>query len=762
MITAPLRATHFAFAASVSETDDGEVFVGCNAKKKEQKPLHWSDVMADEKELKKVNHLYTSHYMRAAYGLLGAIGNELHNEASVATRRELKRCIARISKEDTNPHKSEAKCVLHAYHMLDREKAGVEWVGAFGMRRMKRHAVRQSKLAKYGPDRFKTAKVINFSNQQYVKFRQRVAKHRVHINMRSQYAKNVREKQSQSNINNLGSTTLTNEKSTNSRRRKPVSDISAARSEFLFKSNEATPSISGTSTADLVEDEENLQPASTSQSQPASQDFSNHASRLVGSAEKQKEEETVEVHKMKSMPELVSLDVAKSPVVTLANMATELLKGERSKKTSWGDTYEKIKELDYQLKETRKIEDQNRALDAVLEKRSGAYSLANTDRQENIADENIGPLKGVQDVNAFINSLHPSQSDTYDFLSPKLAPLMPPEITPKKPLLSPTLFSFYKDEGNPNNIASIPDLLNATGVKSNDRDALMGLIMEASGAREQVEQTLRGVSGLADWQDVAEAMINANLRMNSTWMKLLSSLTKSQKFELDTKGFTFSAHDQVRDMFFKEDSYYNGTWQNDIPLEEYKSYDDVDRKHLLRRMVGTMARDDSTETLAAMRSWPKRMKQRILKPFAFVAQILVPSVFGYTILSPNIFVANILSPVVFNLELLTPRVFFPIILGPRLLSPRILGPRVFVPQILVPLVFTPPIVRPIVLSPYILAPFVMSPAILAPSALGGRVLSPAVLNPIILSPGALNVDILSPTLLSRRRRKRWSRKNWSR
>ncbi len=81
----------------------------------------------------------------------------------------------------------------------------------------------------------------------------------------------------------------------------------------------------------------------------------------------------------------------------------------------------------------------------------------------------------------------------------------------------------------------------------------MSLIMEVSGAREQVEHTLRGVSGLADWQDVAQAMIDANLRMNSTWMKLLSSLTKIQKIQLDTRGFAFASHNQIHDMYFKDD-----------------------------------------------------------------------------------------------------------------------------------------------------------------------------------------------------------------
>uniref|UniRef100_A0A914WVZ9 Uncharacterized protein n=1 Tax=Plectus sambesii TaxID=2011161 RepID=A0A914WVZ9_9BILA len=415
-----------------------------------QDELRWSDLMAGREHMKEINSLYTQHYLRAANGLLWVIGTEVYNEASDGTKRELKRCIASISVEDENPQKSEAKCVLEAFNMVDKEKAGVKWVGAFGVRRMKRHAKKQS-----------------------------------------------------------------------------------------------------------------------------------------------------------------------------------------------------------------------------------------------------------------------------------------------------------RDE-SPNNIASIPDVLNSTGLSSDDRDALMELIMEASGARVQVEQTLRGVSGLADWQDVAQAMIEANLRMNASWTKLLASLTKVQKVELDIKGYSFASHEQIESMFFRDDSYYNGTWQNDIPLEEYKNYGDNDHRNLLRRMVGRMAGGSSTEFISAMRSWPKRMKQRVLSPFAFAGAVLTPSIFGYTILSPNIFSASVLSPVMFNLELLTPRAFVPVILGPRILSPRILGPRAFVPQILLANILSPAIVRPVLFSPFILTPLVLSPGILAPSALGGRVLSPALLNPAILSPGALNVEILSPSLLSRR------------
>jgi hypothetical protein len=80
--------------------------------------------------------------------------------------------------------------------------------------------------------------------------------------------------------------------------------------------------------------------------------------------------------------------------------------------------------------------------------------------------------------------------------------------------------------------------------------------MEASGARVQVEKTLEGLSGLSDWQDVAKAMIDANLRMNSTWMRLISSFTKKQQFELDSKGFAFAEPEQLESLYFKDKCKY--------------------------------------------------------------------------------------------------------------------------------------------------------------------------------------------------------------
>uniref|UniRef100_A0A914W2Y0 ENTH domain-containing protein n=1 Tax=Plectus sambesii TaxID=2011161 RepID=A0A914W2Y0_9BILA len=654
--------------------------------------------MANKKQQAEMDHLYTTHYMRAVNGLLTAVGNEIHKEASLSTRRELKRCIASIAKDDPNPQKSEAKCIMLAYNMLDKEKSGINWVGAFGVRRMKRQTKRLTRFSQYGSQfNGRPVKVIDFTKQQYVRFRSRVGQ-----------------------------------------RATPTQGISSAYQQATVEATTTTTAL----------------PTSTSNNFRTFQRPSDDAARLVGSAERAGER--VVVHHMANMPNLMGGEsTTKSPLAAAANFAAKMLRGDDTGKETWKETYEKVKELDHQMKTMKQIEAENRAFDNVLREKS-SFALAKTDEEVLGPDDDKNPLKEVQDVNAIIDGLHASEKENLEFLSPKFAPLMPPDGTEKKKLFSPTLFSFYKDENDPNSIASVPDLMNATGFKTEDRDAVLDLIMEASGARFQVEKTLEGMAGLADWQDIAKAMIEANLRLNSTWVKLFSSLTKHQQFELDTKGFSFAHPKQLRDFYHDNDSYYKDVAdiQCDIPLDEYERYDEHDRKHLLRRMVGQVARDTEPEMSAAMRSWPRRMKQRILRPFVFGSQILMPSVLTYIILSPTMFVANILSPVIFNFELLSPRLFFPVILGPRLLSPRILGPRVLSPFILAPITLSPAILRPKVLCPFILCPFLMSPPILSPTALGGRVLSPALLNPAIISPGAINVEILSPSLLSKRRRRK--------
>ncbi len=58
---------------------------------------------------------------------------------------------------------------MKAHHMYDNEKDGVTWIGAFGVRRLKREAARMTRKKATG-----RRKTTDLRKQPYLKFRERM------------------------------------------------------------------------------------------------------------------------------------------------------------------------------------------------------------------------------------------------------------------------------------------------------------------------------------------------------------------------------------------------------------------------------------------------------------------------------------------------------------------------------------------------------------------------------------------------------------
>lgn len=92
------------------------------------------------------------------------------------------------------------------------------------------------------------------------------------------------------------------------------------------------------------------------------------------------------------MPHLLG-GTHKSPVVSLAKMASELFRGNESGKASWKQSFQKINELDQQMKLMNRVESSNRAFDQVLSERV-SHTFSGTDSALDRRDER--PLGLVQ------------------------------------------------------------------------------------------------------------------------------------------------------------------------------------------------------------------------------------------------------------------------------------------------------------------------------------------------------------------------------
>ncbi|KHJ93586.1 hypothetical protein OESDEN_06502 [Oesophagostomum dentatum] len=145
----------------------------------------------------------------------------------------------------------------------------------------------------------------------------------------------------------------------------------------------------------------------------------------------------------------------------------------------WSFTYKSIKAFS-------KVLDNNEQLPGARVYNKRIYDLVIDNKGNNIDGEmHIPPF--LKDAFGVINSF--SGAKNARILSPRLFPVMP-DKAPTKGFLSPSLFPLYKDDAE-QQIMPVPKMLEEVGLNERDRERILEMVMEVSGARDATDKAIK-------------------------------------------------------------------------------------------------------------------------------------------------------------------------------------------------------------------------------------------------------------------------------
>uniref|UniRef100_A0A0N5BYX2 Uncharacterized protein n=1 Tax=Strongyloides papillosus TaxID=174720 RepID=A0A0N5BYX2_STREA len=453
----------------------------------------------------------------------------------------------------------------------------------------------------------------------------------------------------------------------------------------------------------------------------------------------------------------------KSPVARVSDLILNFVKQNTTTNTTlptfkWKNTLKKIQNVKKIMDEQKKLPGAKpytfRMYDLVLERDEPTESPKERGTFDSRAKSLLGlffKLTGKENTNK-------REESNLRWLSPRIAPVMPDKARAldKKSFLSPDILSLYEEDNEvtdkgthqqSNSLVNVPKLLSTVGVSKYDKDKLIEMLMEVSGATKSFEEA-NGILKALHFFETKNEIMDANERIIDSFNKLNGSLNFYQQSDMKRKGFTFIEVDQL-DRLLEDQGIRNDSKMYD-ELNYYRNMSKSDREASLWLKIKEIAINGSSYhgQMRFKRTLPVNvLRPTVLSPYMFTP-ILGLTVLGPTILSPSLFSPLILNPAVLSPYILSPAIGMPFILSPYLLSPYILSPIIMAPFILNPYVLSPNILNPYVLSPLILSPLVLCPDILSPQVLGGAILSPSVLSPAVATESALMANVLSPTFLS--------------
>ncbi|KAI1713039.1 moulting cycle domain-containing protein [Ditylenchus destructor] len=513
------------------------------------------------------------------------------------------------------------------------------------------------------------------------------------------------------------------------------------------------------------------------------------------------EEKIVSSKSMANVPEIKSrFQPPTTPTAAIASMFSNWMhvfnkNGARNKGNSY---YQKLKELNKLV--SSEPSDEKRAsqplsmLDIVLEDDpKGRRNRKKRDRKENFSFLNVFnrliPPKLRDKFGGILRALDSSYKDesevpNWSVLSPKFGSVFKKKTRPTNSgnFLSPNLFPLYSDNSS-SSILPVPDMLKAAGVTNEeDQNAMLELILQASGAGSIVNKALQALKN--DSGEVLSDILTTTQRIDKQFIDVEKSLNPRQKREMAQRKYTLLNEKQLEKVY----GLYNTTQHPQkfpFDLKAYGKLDEVGRKRALMHAIRKLAAGNVKEKLYRGRKRPKRQDQEeearrrgqeegpitglafgvpssetvevfediTLSPFAFAPTITHAIILGPVTFSPSIFSPYILGPSVLSPVTFSPGVGNPLILSPYVLEPYVMSPEIFAVGILSPYVIAPNVLNPFVMSPIVLSPHVLSPDVLSPTLLGGAILSPFVFSPAIFTESFLALDVLSPSMFSRKKRK---------
>uniref|UniRef100_A0A1I7S5L8 ANK_REP_REGION domain-containing protein n=1 Tax=Bursaphelenchus xylophilus TaxID=6326 RepID=A0A1I7S5L8_BURXY len=417
-----------------------------------------------------------------------------------------------------------------------------------------------------------------------------------------------------------------------------------------------------------------------------------------------------QVKSVSKLPSLMASKDEKSPVKRITTLISTMVK----QKPGWKMISDKLKTLNEmnsnsknQAKYGHKIKDIVTDYDEKYRKK-----IPFSKRFRNIMPSTENMPKVLKAAFELVNSME-KHTDMFNakVLSPRFLPIVDNFAGGDTiHLLSPNILPFYKDD-SPNSILPLPDVIDSTGLKPDDREAVLELVMEMSGAQQIVEDTFK-IFKNNETATLLEDVDQVTNGMEKIFETLKGTFTSRQRRELAQQKFTFMEKKQL-DFLYGPEGAFNNTLEW-ISIDEYSRFGHEDKKRLLMKDLRRIMEDsDGADTVEGSRRRKKRGLE-VMAPFSFSPEIMSPAVLGPLILSPNLFSPSILSP--------------------EALSPTLISPNIG--------------------SPLIISPHMLSPDIMSPTLLSGAILNPYFMSPAVLTESALALDLMSPSFMSKKKRRK--------